>query len=136
MGPHGHSYRLRELPGRYMVCRLGPDEPWPDWAKGRLMSMTRCQGELSVVCEQGAAPDGVPVHDGLAALMVRGPLAFSLTGVLASLSAALAGAGVPLLALSTYDTDYLLVPAERLSDARRALAAAGHVLEPAGGQGA
>jgi hypothetical protein len=41
--------------------------------------------------------------------MVQGPLDFSLTGILARLSAPLADAGVPIFVLSTFDTDYVLV---------------------------
>jgi hypothetical protein len=58
--------------------------------------------------------------------MVEGPLSFSLTGVLAELLAPLAAAGVSIFALSTFDTDYLLVRAAQLDLALDALNAAGH----------
>jgi hypothetical protein len=57
--------------------------------------------------------------------VVQGPLPFSAVGILARLAGALAAAGVPLFALSTFDTDYLLVPDERLADAAAALQEAG-----------
>ncbi len=59
---------------------------------------------------------------------MRGPLAFELTGVLASLASPLAAAGVPIFALSTFDTDYLLIPGDALEQALGALDAAGHRL--------
>jgi hypothetical protein len=70
----------------------------------------------------------VPAQRGYAALAVRGPLDFSLTGILAALAAPLADAGIPIFAISTYDTDVLLVAETWLGDARQALQRAGHVV--------
>ena len=81
-----------------------------------------------MVCAEGAVPSEIRHQGGWRALAVRGPLAFELTGVLASLATPLAAAGVSIFALSTFDTDYLLVPEERLSPALAALDAAGHRL--------
>jgi len=82
--------------------------------------------ELSVVCADAAVPDGVRAERGWRALTVVGPLDLALTGVLASLAVPLAEAGVAIFAIATFDTDYLLVRRERLSDAVTALRAAGH----------
>ena len=71
-------------------------------------------------------PAGIHHEGGWRVLAVRGPLAFELTGVLASLASPLAAAGVSIFALSTFDTDYLLVPGDRLETALAALEAAGH----------
>ena len=81
-----------------------------------------------MVCPEENVPAAVRHQAGWRALAVRGPLAFELTGVLASLASPLAEAGVPIFALSTFDTDYLLVPGERLEAALAALEAAGHRL--------
>ena len=81
-----------------------------------------------MVCPQARVPSDVRRQGGWRCLAVRGPLAFEMTGVLASLASPLAAAEVPIFALSTYDTDYLLVPGERLGEALAALAAAGHRL--------
>jgi len=83
-------------------------------------ALTRTAGELSIACPQQAVPGGLAARHGYAALRVAGPLDHSLVGVLAALTSALADAGVPVFALSTYDTDYLLVPG---TDLDRALAA-------------
>ena len=83
-----------------------------------------------MISPEEAVPAGVRAQCGWRCLRVRGPLAFELTGVLASLAAPLAAAGVPIFALSTFDTDYLLVPGERLDEALAALGAAGHRLPP------
>jgi len=115
--------------GKLAVCRLVPDAPTPDWvdgAEGPLSSVTRTPAELSIVVAEGAVPDHVRAEAGWRALSVRGPLAFSLTGVLSSLAVPLAAAGVPIFALSTFDTDWLLVGGDRLRDAITALEEAGH----------
>ena len=119
--------RLALEPGRLAVCRLPGDAPLADWMwAGGLASVTRRAGELSVVCDEAAVPDGQEAETGWRALTVAGPLAFSLTGVLASLATPLAAAGVPLFVLSTYDTDVVLVQERELAKAVAALAAAGH----------
>lgn len=95
---------------------------------GPVASVTRTAAELSVVCAEAAVPDGVRSETGWRAFRVRGPLPFHLTGVLARLAAPLAEAGVPLFALSTFDTDVILVRDDRLRDAREALRTAGHAV--------
>ena len=109
------------------VCRLEDHEPVPDWAwRGELVSVTRARGELSVVCAAGAVPDAVRAERGWRALVVTTAMDFSVTGVAAALTAPLADAGVSVLPIATYDTDYFLVQNDRLADAIEALLAAGH----------
>lgn len=102
----------------------------PGWAAGELVSITRTPDELSVVCAEhdsnpGAAA-GMVVEAGWRVLRVAGPLDFSLTGVLAALSTALAQAGISIFAISTFDTDYLMVKEPTLEAAVRALRAVGN----------
>lgn len=78
------------------------------------------------MCAPGAAPPGAELSGPWRALRVAGPLDHGQTGVLVSLAAPLADAGAPIFAISTYDTDYVLVPADRADDASEALLAAGH----------
>ncbi len=122
------------------VCRLPPEAALPAWATQAsqpLVSITRTDSELSIVLPQAEVPPGVRAAAGWRALAVRGPLPFHLVGILASLAAPLADAGVPIFAISTHDTDWLLVRHDRLSDACAALTEAGHlvhkVASPAGG---
>lgn len=118
---------LDRLDGPLAVCRLGADAPLADWMwTGPVASVTRTEAELSVVCAEAAVPEGVRCERGWRALRVRGPLVFDLTGVLASLTAPLAEAGVPIVSLSTFDTDVVLVRAGDLDAAVAALRAAGH----------
>lgn len=118
-------------PGEYVVARLDPDAEVPTAlldAAG-LVSVTRTPDELSVVCpaeHTGTLPARAQTSAGWRLLTVRGPLEFTLTGIMAALSAALAAAGVALFALSTYDTDHLLVRSTDLDRAVRALREGGH----------
>jgi len=121
------SLRFRVVEGRYAVCRLAPDEAVPAWAfSGRLWSITRTPEEISIICAEDAVPASVRHEGGWAALMLEGPFAFGLTGILASALVPLAGAEVPIFALSTFDTDWILLPVAMLEQAVEALKAAGH----------
>ena len=106
----------------YAVCKLRK----PVMPGGSFVSLTVGGGEVSLVCEQAQMPPDAIAEMGWRALRVQGPLEFSLTGVLAELSGALSQAGISIFALSTYDTDYLLVKQEKLKQAVNALAAQGH----------
>jgi uncharacterized protein len=118
---------LSVLPETYAISRLDASAPEPGWAQsGQIRSVTRTAQELSIVCLQDAVPGGVVSEGGWRVLKVKGPLDFSLTGILASLAAPLAQARVSLFALSTHDTDYVLVKSEALQGAIAALTAAGH----------
>lgn len=120
--------RLRLLPGEYRVVRLPPETPTPEWAhepRARLLSVTRTPDELSILCAADRIPAGERTGPRQRALMVEGPLDFALTGILAAIARALADAEVPIFAISTFDTDYVLVPAERVGPAAAALRDAG-----------
>ncbi len=112
---------LRALPGRFAVARLAPEATWPLWAQDsrELLCLTRTVDETSIVCDEVLVPDGVRCERGFVAFVVHGPIDFAVTGLLADLAAPLAEAGISLFAISTFDTDYLLV---REHDAARAIA--------------
>lgn len=123
--PAGLSLEL--LPGTYAACRLDPAAAVPDWARGgELCSVTRTADELSIVCPDDGVPAEVEAERGRRALRVAGRLDLALTGIAAALTAPLAAAGLPVLVIATYETDYLLVRQEQLERAVAALAAAGH----------
>lgn len=125
-----HRLTLALLPGTFAVCRLPADAAVPAWAAGGgFASVTRTGGELSVVCPEGAVPAGVRCERGWRCLGVAGTLDFALAGVLASLLGPLAAAGVSVFALSTFDTDYLLVREADLGRAAGALRQAGHAVQ-------
>jgi hypothetical protein len=124
------------LQDRLAVCRLLPGDPVPKWAwSGALASVTRTRDELSIVCAEDGVPEGVSCERGWRCLSVQGPIAFSEVGVLASLLTPLAEAGISVFAVSTYETDYLLVKQDALSRAQEALASWGHVVHRSPGGG-
>ncbi|WP_330273235.1 ACT domain-containing protein [Lentzea sp. NBC_00516] len=116
-------------PGEYAVTRLAADAPVPAGLLDLtdvLVSVTRTPAELSIIAPASFAVDGDTAEKGWRLLTVRGPLEFTLTGIMAALAGELAAAGVSLFALSTYDTDHLLVKHTDLERAVLALRAAGH----------
>jgi len=120
---------LSVIPDRLAVCRLGPGEPTPSPPPGAgFFSVTRTAAELSVVLPEAAAPPGWRSERGWRGLEVQGPLDFSLTGVLSSLSLPLSNAGISIFVISTFDTDYILVREDDLLDARKVLAKHGHTV--------
>ena len=135
----GAPLRLRALPGRLSVCRLEPEAPFDAaallarargaGARPGILSVSLSGGGLSVVCAGGGEPADARVETGWRALKVQGPLDFGLTGVLAAIASPLAAAGIPIFALSTFDTDYVLVKEALLPAAAEALRKAGMDVE-------
>jgi hypothetical protein len=123
-------FELTLLSGSYAICRLQPDADVPPWAlaPGGLASITRTDEELSIVCAAERVPPDVRQEPGRRVLRLQGPVPLEATGILAQLSGALAHAEVAVFAISTYETDYLVVPASALPKAVRALRHAGHTV--------
>jgi len=125
------SLRLSFLSDRLAICRMEQNAAIPAWATASaFFSITRTAEELSLVCAERLVPAGVQMESGWRALKVEGPLDFALTGILAGLAGALAQAGISLFAMSTYDTDYILVKEKDLDRAVEALRAAGYECNP------
>lgn len=118
-------------PERLTICRLAPDAVLPEWASGRaaFLSITRTREELSIVCEAQRVPATVKQETGWRLFKVAGPLDFSLIGILASLADPLAKAGISIMAISTFDTDYLMVKEAKLDEAIKVLKAFGHSIK-------
>jgi uncharacterized protein len=122
-------FALTLLPERFAISRLAADAPIPTWAtQGSFFSVTRTGDELSVVCELALVPVGVQSQSGWRVFKVHGPFVLSEIGVLSALAEPLAKARISLFAVSTFDTDYLLVASATLSAAVAALEQAGHTI--------
>lgn len=119
--------RFRALPGRYAVCRLGPESAVPGWAAGPFVNITLTDDELAIICPAEQVPHDVRAERDWRVLKLVGPFPFTATGVLASLAAPLADAGISILSIATYDTDYFLVKGDAFDTAVAALIAAGHI---------
>jgi uncharacterized protein len=121
------SLRLSVLEERLAVCRLDPGSGIPAWATpSSFFSITRTPDELSIVCPERDVPPGVAREGGWRALRLEGPFDFGAVGVLASVAGPLAESGVGILAIATYDTDYLLVAEPQLDLAAQTLRERGH----------
>jgi hypothetical protein len=121
---------LLVLAGTFAICKLEPAAPIPPWATAdELFSITRTAEELSIICRQDAVPEGILCERGWRCWRVAGTIPFSVVGVLASLTALLAEAGISVFAISTFDTDYLLVKAEDLGRAVDILRRQGHTIQ-------
>jgi hypothetical protein len=92
------------------------------------LSLTKTEDELSIVCVQSCVPDGVECNRDWRALRVVGKLDFNLTGVLSSLAAPLAEAKISVFAISTFDTDYLLLKEKDFDRAVTVLKRTGHAI--------
>jgi hypothetical protein len=125
------SLSLTWMPELLAICRLAPDAPQPEWLPphGGFVSVTRTADELSIVCDESAVPATVRAERGYRALSLPGPIPFTVTGVLAAITLPLFDAGIGLLAISTYDTDHVLVKEADAGAATAALRQFGHAVD-------
>ncbi|HKV78360.1 MAG TPA: ACT domain-containing protein [Candidatus Sulfotelmatobacter sp.] len=117
--------------GPYAIVRLAPDATVPEWAtRGEFTSVTRTGDELSIVCPIENLPAGVSSPYRWVCLKLEGPFPFSQTGVLLSFIEPLSSKGIPIFAISTYDTDYVLIQEEFVGASLSILDEAGHEMWP------
>jgi len=117
--------------GPYAIMRFSPDAPVPEWAaKGEFTSITRTAEELSIVCPAANLPREVSSQHRWICLKLQGPFPFSMTGVLLSFIEPLSSRGIPIFAISTFDTDYVLIQEEFMGVTLSILDEAGHKLGP------
>ena len=122
--------RFISLEGTFAVTRLPPGDRIPGWATGTAFtSITRTPEELTIICPLHNVPAGVESESPWSCLRVAEQLDFSEVGILAALTVPLAAAGIPVLAISTYNTDYLLVKVLDFDRAVAVLRTAGHGVE-------
>jgi uncharacterized protein len=120
------SLTLSLHPGELSIVRLAPQAAIPAWLEisaHPLVSISFSANETSIVCPTNQVPDGQRTEGPWRAFEIDGPIDFALTGVLASVLNPLAAAGLGIFALSTYDTDWILVRTDKLAAAGAVLAA-------------
>ena len=122
---------LMTHPEELVIARLDPGaEPDWDWTPGPFASLSRSPRETSIVCLGDVVPQGVLTEGPFRAVEVAGPLAFDAVGVMAEILTPLVPSGISVLALSTYDTDWILVPQEDVGVAETVWRRAGLIVTP------
>lgn len=120
--------KFQVLENEFTIHRLPPDHPVPPHIfQTSFYNICRTPNEISIVCDADTAIDSETSEKGWSCIQVAGHLDFTLTGILADISGTLAKAGISLFAISTFDTDYILVKTADLNSACRALIDAGHI---------
>jgi hypothetical protein len=115
------------VPGSFAVCRLAATTPVPTWAaQGKFFSITGTAEEVSIVCLASQVPAGTQHENDWACLKLEGPFPFSETGILSSFVQPLSDRAIPIFAISTFDTDYVLVKNDWVEKAIEVLQEAGH----------
>ena len=110
------------LEGLFTIHRLPPNHEIPKQVfKDQFYSISKTTEEMSVVCSSSVFINSERLESDWSCIKVLGPLDFSLTGILADISVILAKAEISIFALSTFDTDYILVKSEKLPLAKQAL---------------
>lgn len=118
------------LPGEYAIHRLHPNSAIPNNVLAAdVFHIFRSNEELSILVPEAVALGSENVESGWSGLRIKDPMDFSMVGVLAEISSTLARAGVSLLAVSTFDTDYLFVKSGSLTSSIEHLRAAGHTIQ-------
>ncbi len=113
---------LKLLKDSFAVCRLNKNEQIPDWAlSNSFYSIVKTEDELSIVCLENSVPNNVKQERDWRVLKIEGPLDFSLIGILSKISSILAKEKISIFAISTYDTDYILVKNAEIENAIKAL---------------
>jgi hypothetical protein len=122
-----HKLKFSVIPGTFAVSRLPSTAPIPQWIQSSpFICMTRSADELSIVSLAASVPEEIQSERGWTCLKLLGPFPFQLTGILASFIEPCARSGIPIFAMSTFDTDYVLVKDEDKDRTLATLLAAGH----------
>jgi len=124
-----HPQTLFLFPETFAICRLEKGSALPQWVQtDPFFSITGTPDELSLVCPVEPIPSDIHADRGWRCFKLQGPFPFSLTGILNSVTIPLAQADIGIFAISTYDTDYVLVKEHALERAIAVLTKAGHTI--------
>jgi hypothetical protein len=125
-----HQLLLSLFPGRYAIARFSPEErPAIDYARSQFFALSKTDAELSVVCLECDLPEGARAERDRRVLRVDSVVTFALTGILASLAVPLADAAISIFAVSSFDTDYILIADREIERAITVLESAGHKVQ-------
>lgn len=109
---------LKLLKEKYAVARLNKESEVPSWGfKGEFYSVTKTEDELSIVCLEENIPQDTKCEKDWRILKIEGPLDFLLVGILSKISSLMAKNNISIFAISTYDTDYILIKEDNIEKA-------------------
>tara|TARA_B100001123_G_scaffold302414_1_gene337553 strand:+ start:148 stop:546 length:399 start_codon:yes stop_codon:yes gene_type:complete len=121
---------LSVLSETFTIHKFSPDASIPEEImKSNFYSVSKTEKELSLVCSEVFEFQSLQSSNGWKCIKVKGPLDFNLTGILASISDILTRGKISIFAISTFDTDYILVKSQEVSLARKKLKKAGYKFE-------
>ena len=121
---------LSLLSETFTIHKLSPDASIPEEIlKSNFYSVSKTENELSLVCSETIEVQSLQSSKGWKCIKVKGPLDFNLTGILAGISDILTQGNISIFAISTFDTDYILVRSQDLSSATTTLRQAGYKFE-------
>lgn len=127
--PTSPNLTLRLLPGSFTVHQLPPGMAIPPAVlDSQPWFMAHTEDELSIVCKSDVAVQSDKSEPDWACFQVVGPLDFTLVGILARISDTLARERISIFAISTFNTDYILVKNADLDRALKVLKAEGYEL--------
>jgi hypothetical protein len=126
-----HPLNLEIIPGKLALCRLASGATQlPDWLQpGKFQYIVFTDKETSILCEEKFVPPEVKAERGWRGIRIITPLDFNMIGVMTSLLDPLAKSRISILALSTYDTDYIFVKDEQLEHSVEVLEEVGHIFK-------
>jgi len=125
------ALKLEILNGSYSIHRFIVAAEIPAAVfKSKFYNVTRTDEELSIVCQSEIELKSNRCDSGWSCIRIAGVLDLALTGILTGISGVLAKAGIPIFAISTYNTDYILVKSDKLNSAIAALKGSGYLLIP------
>jgi len=118
------------LEGNFVICRLSPSSSLPSWAfTGPFISITKTNDELSIITiDDNRLPKDIQCERNWKCFKLKGPFPFDMTGVLSSILNPLAKADIAILAISTFDTDYVMIKEKNLQIAIDVLKQNGHTV--------
>ncbi len=121
--------KLKILQGQFSIHRFVSGSEIPSQVyESEFFTISKTDDEISIVCDSSIQLNSEKISNGWSCFKVIGPLDFSITGILAKLSSSLAEAGISIFAISTYDTDYILVKSEKLQLASETLIRSGYII--------
>lgn len=122
--------KLQFLTPVYSVCQLSVAAKIPDWALHDFLALMRTEDELTIIAPKSVVPKNAKAQHDFSCFRITGSLDFGVIGVIAKISSELAQANIPILAFSTYNTDYFLVAKSNQEPAQLALVTAGYEFQP------